>query len=148
MKKILLFLMAIVPLLSAAQVQITEQEKNYEFIGRSVLYWKHLHEYSLYIASDNPYEDKYVDIPIGKTAQEAYESLKNIYQLYQRVDRKFVIGGRDVHVDNACCIRVIKNGDLYYTAGQYYLLSHNLLGSMNRLKNRAKQEAKAASRTK
>lgn len=131
-------------LTSHAQVNIQAKVKDYEFLGQLVMYNYSTKSYSLYVCSENPYENKVVRIHIGDNATEAYESLENIYELYQRPGMQFEIGRYSVIVDNMCCIRVLKHGDLYYTAGNYYILSHELLGSKAKVKRRMKLEQKNA----
>lgn len=125
-----------------AQVHIQSQETPYVFYGRLVIYWKASSTYKLYVRSTNPYEDDVIQIEIGKTAAEAYESLENISQLYQRVGRQFKIGDRTVTVDNACSIRVHKGADHYYTAGEFCILSHEMVGSKSKLKRKMNEESK------
>ena len=131
---------------SHAQVNIQAKVKDYEFLGQLVMYNYSTKSYTLYVRSENPYENKVARIHIGDNATEAYESLENIYELYQRPGMQFEIGRYSVIVDNMCCIRVLKYDDLYYTAGNYYILSHELLGSKAKVKRRMKLEQKNAQR--
>ena len=144
MKRILTILLLICACQCAhAQVQIKEQTKRYQFYGRMVVYWHNTGEYELYIHSDNPYEDKTIRIPIGKTAAEAYQSLEQIYSLYNHAGSQFDIGGYTVIVDNVCSMRVLKRYDLKYTAGTYYIPSHHLIGSKSKIKRKMNLEAKS-----
>lgn len=143
MKRLSIILLLLCAFVCAhAQVQIKEETKRYEFYGRMVVYWYNTGEYELYIHSDNQFEDKTVRIPIGKTTEEAYQSLEQIYSLYNRAGSQFDIGGYTVVVDNVCSMRVLKHYDLKYTAGTYYIPSHHLIGSKNKIKRKMNMESK------
>jgi uncharacterized protein YyaL (SSP411 family) len=97
-------------LASHAQVNIQAKVKDYEFLGQLVMYNYSTKSYKLYVRSENPYEDKVVRIHIGDNATEAYESLENIYELYQRPGMQFEIGRYSVIVDNMMNLELLLKG--------------------------------------
>jgi hypothetical protein len=122
MKRILtIFLLATMCLCAHAQIApIQTSEKPYELIGGCMRYWKSQDRYELYINSSNKYENKVVTFQLGKTPEQAVESLQNLKALYGQKDVEFELEGRKCYVYEDQ-ISVYKRGDLEHTAGTYMI---------------------------
>lgn len=133
MKKILLFI-AMLPLLACAQIgQIQTEETPYELIGTIVLREKATNLYYLYVHSDNQYENKVVEYKIGENSTEAAKSISNLYATFQNVGKQFDLGGKTYFVWTDWCLRIMKDDDLYYTAGDYNITKWDMKRSVKKL---------------
>ncbi len=128
MKRICTILMLLLLMTTSfAQVKIEEKPTDYEWIsssltGISILHSYTTNTYTLVIWSDNEFEKKTVDIELGKTPQEAMESLNSLYETSKKIDGSFKIEKYDCGTTSSGgTIFFFHVGDLKYTAGDYRL---------------------------
>lgn len=112
---------------SLAQVKIIEEKpieekpKDYEWID-NIYHSFTTKLYTLVIWSNNEFEEKTVDINLGKTPQEAMESLNSLYEASKKINGSFKIEKYDCGTtSNGGRIIFFNTGDLEYTAGYYML---------------------------
>ena len=121
-------------LLSNAQIKpIQAEEKAYELIGTSVLYWKKESRYEYIVRSSNRYDRTMVHFQLGKTLEQAVESLENLEAAYKKPNTQFKLDGRTCIVEDEDWIRIQKAGDIQYMAGNYMIFRYTLVNDMVKL---------------
>lgn len=144
MKKFLVLLaVAIVSLSATAGVAtIQPQKKEYEafvfnmelrpvFVFHSFVYGT----YDLVVGSDNEFEREKANIELGKTVEEAIESLQNIAEACDLVNGDFKLDKyRCMTTSRGGTIYLLSIGELEYTAGTYCIPKKNILGLIEKLK--------------
>ena len=121
-------------LLSHAQIKpIQAEEKAYELIGTSVLYWKKESRYEYIVRSSNRYDRTMVYFQLGKTLEQAVESLENLEAAYKKPNTQFKLDGRTCIVEDEDWIRIQKTGDIQYMAGTYMIFRYTLRDDMVKL---------------
>jgi hypothetical protein len=118
-------------LTSHAQIKpIQAEEKPYELIGTSVLYWKKESRYEYIVRSSNRYDRTMVHFQLGKTLEQAVESLENLEAAYKKPNTQFKLDGRTCIVEDEDWIRIQKAGDIQYMAGNYMIFRYTLVNDM------------------
>jgi hypothetical protein len=121
-------------LTSHAQIKpIQAEEKPYELIGTSVLYWKKESRYEYIVRSSNRYDRTMVHFQLGKTLEQAVESLENLEAAYKNPNTQFKLDGRTCIVEDEDWIRIQKAGDIQYMAGNYMIFRYTLVNDMVKL---------------
>jgi hypothetical protein len=121
-------------LTSHAQIKpIQAEEKPYELIGTSVLYWKKESRYEYIVRSSNRYDRTMVHFQLGKTLAQAVESLENLEAAYKKPNTQFKLDGRTCIVEDEDWIRIQKAGDIQYMAGNYMIFRYTLVNDMVKL---------------
>jgi hypothetical protein len=121
-------------LTSYAQIKpIQAEEKPYELIGTSVLYWKKESRYEYIVRSSNRYDRTMVHFQLGKTLEQAVESLENLEAAYKKPNTQFKLDGRTCIVEDEDWIRIQKAGDIQYMAGNYMIFRYTLVNDMVKL---------------
>ena len=121
-------------LTSHAQIKpIQAEEKAYELIGTSVLYWKKESRYEYIVRSSNRYDRTMVHFQLGKTLEQAVESLENLEAAYKKPNTQFKLDGRTCIVEDEDWIRIQKTGDIQYMAGTYMIFRYTLRDDMVKL---------------
>jgi hypothetical protein len=121
-------------LTSHAQIKpIQAEEKPYELIGTSVLYWKKESRYEYIVRSSNRYDRTMVHFQLGKTLAQAVESLENLEAAYKKPNTQFKLDGRTCIVEDEDWICIQKAGDIQYMAGNYMIFRYTLRDDMIKL---------------
>ena len=121
-------------LTSHAQIKpIQAEEKSYELIGTSVLYWKKESRYEYIVRSSNRYDRTMVHFQLGKTLEQAVASLENLEAAYKKPNTQFKLDGRTCIVEDEDWIRIQKTGDIQYMAGTYMIFRYTLVEDMVKL---------------
>ena len=121
-------------LTSNAQIKpIQAEEKSYELIGTSVLYWKKESRYEYIVRSSNRYDRTMVHFQLGKTLEQAVASLENLEAAYKKPNTQFKLDGRTCIVEDEDWIRIQKTGDIQYMAGTYMIFRYTLVEDMVKL---------------
>ena len=121
-------------LTSNAQIKpIQAEEKSYELIGTSVLYWKKESRYEYIVRSSNRYDRTMVHFQLGKTLEQAVASLENLEAAYKKPNTQFKLDGRTCIVEDEDWIRIQKTGDIQYMAGTYMIFRYTLRDDMVKL---------------
>ena len=123
-KNILTLLLSAVSIIVSAQIPAiqpteTKYDLTYIYGGVSIGYDREQSVYELVVSSDNQFEDKMAIISLGKSSDEAMNSLVNLRNTTSSVNMEFEVEGYAFYVPKDGKL-VIKNiGKLNYTAGTY-----------------------------
>lgn len=123
MKKTLTALMlCFVSIISYSQIQpIQTQKPRFEFLGPHVCYDTEIGDFDMMIKSDNQFEDTRAHISLGKSPEQAIESLKNLKDAIMTEKAEFTLEGYSFYVVAKGRAAILGLGKLEHTAGSYYV---------------------------